>query len=316
MLLWALFRSSVTADDKPTPFHVHRELVFMMQTNVQSTREAAEFYVEHLADSHPHVRLKALLCMRHIALKVAPFRQFIRACASKIPPNEMLAFGCSPEATGLMHQARKNLLDVLNTDDATIETKNALLVSRCEGFGTRVVSFGADASSSSGNSSILANNPVSEFLAETVQEVADDFRSKGAVATLRDATIDVADLLVEGLEGLTGWMRQILPTPPIARQSGMSSTPSALGIAPTQAAVITPTHNFGAYRQQGGDQFAALFGEPRDTRSSLISLAQVVELNENSAEEADKETAPNTPKSPKLPALLLEDSNREVSFLD
>jgi hypothetical protein len=237
-----------------------------------------------------------LLCLRQIALKVAPFRQYVRASASRIPSNELLASGCSVDAAGLIQQARKNLCDILNSDDASLEAKNTLLAARCEGFGTRVVSFGNDASSSSANSSssILVNNPISDFISETVQEVADDFRSKGAMATLKDATIDVADLLVDGLEGLTGWMRQVIP-------------PASSFPVPAPSTVPAPVvHDFSGYRQQRGDQFAALFGEPTENRHPPVSLAQ-----------SEIETAPNTPDLPDLPALLLDESKKDKqSFLD
>ena len=267
-----------------------------MQTHVQYTREGAEFYISHLSDGHAHVRLKALLCLRQIALKVAPFRQYLRACVSRMPSQDLLAVGCSPEAALLIHQARKNLIDLLQTEDAALEAKNALLASRCEGFGTRAVFYGPG--DSAGNS-LIVNNPISDFIAETVQEVADDFRSKGAVATLKDATIDVADLLVEGLEGLTGWMRQVLPNPP---STTLPAGPPV--VAPAMGAV----HDFSGYRQQGGDQFAGLFGEPSESRPGLVCLAQSVEAP------AEEETRPNTPNTPELPALLLE--KKETSFLD
>jgi hypothetical protein len=242
-LPWPLFRGAVSGDDKPTPFHVHRELVFTMENGVHLTREAAEFFIDHLSDQHPHVRLKSLLCLRQISAKVAPFRQYLRSNQARIPGNELLALGCSPEASQLLLNARKNLTELLASDDASLEAQNALLNSRCEGFGTRAPSF-----SPSDHSTSLA--PV-DFLVETVQEVAEDFRTKGALATIKDATVDVADLLAEGLEGLAGLMRKVLP----------SNNNTAAPVAPRGS-------SFAEYRQHRGDQFAALFEASEAERST------------------------------------------------
>ena len=74
---------------------------------------------------------------------------------------------------------------------------------------------------------------------DTVKELATDLRDKGPVTTLKEATLDVADMLTEGLEIFTGWMRHNL---------GNAQTP------------VSETRPFSDnYRQQAGNQFAPIF---------------------------------------------------------
>ncbi|KAF4699429.1 hypothetical protein FOZ63_007905, partial [Perkinsus olseni] len=111
-------------------------------------------------------------------------------------------------------------------------------------------------------------------------DVVLDYREKGAVGTLRDATLDAADLVADGLETAAGWMRDMLagsaapppPPPPPATGGGANIT-----LPPNMAICDQPITSTGGfleqYRQQNGSQFASVLerGGEADGDSSSSS---------------------------------------------
>jgi hypothetical protein len=73
------------------------------------------------------------------------------------------------------------------------------------------------------------------FVLETVKDISSDLVHKGPVLTLKEATLDVADLLTESVEIVSAWMRPCAPP-------------------------VTPFPE--NYSQQPGDQFAKIFAPP------------------------------------------------------
>ena len=45
-----------------------------------------------------------------------------------------------------------------------------------------------------------------EFLADSVGDMVDDFREKGAVGALKDASVDALDLVLDGVDTVWGWV--------------------------------------------------------------------------------------------------------------
>ncbi|EEQ98449.1 hypothetical protein Pmar_PMAR001948, partial [Perkinsus marinus ATCC 50983] len=122
-------------------------------------------------------------------------------------------------------------------------------------------------------------------------DVVLDYREKGAVGTLRDATLDAADLVADGLETAAGWMRDMLagsappPPPPRALTGGSANITLPPNMAICDQQPITSTGGFlEQYRQQNGRQFASV-------------------LEHGGAEDSDDESSSSSPSSEGLRVL-------------
>ncbi|KAF4674075.1 hypothetical protein FOL47_009754 [Perkinsus chesapeaki] len=116
-----------------------------------------------------------------------------------------------------------------------------------------------------------------DYVGDAIYDVVLDYREKGAVGTLRDATLDAADLVADGLEAAATWMRDMLAgsTPPpstTTRPGGGANItlPPNLAICDNQP--ITSTGGFlEQYRQQNGSQFASVLEQRANNDASPSS---------------------------------------------
>ena len=241
MFDWPRLRSATSAQDSPTPFYIFREIVADVQAHTQELPAIFDCLSSGLTSGHTHVKLKSLLVMKHIAGKVSLFRFILRSqCLQNLKSiqsqHPQIASVTGMEGAALIRKAADELLLILSSDEAVLEQESARIESRIQGYG--VFTSGPLQISHQGRATVMADAGATLVL-DTVKELATDLRDKGPVTTLKEATLDVADMLTEGLEIFTGWMRQNL---------GNAQTP------------VSETRPFSDnYRQQPGNQFAPIF---------------------------------------------------------
>jgi len=115
---------------------------------------------------------------------------------------------------------------------------------------------------------------VGDFVADSIGDMVDDFREKGAVGALKDATIDALDLVLDGVDTVWGWVAGSKGEENAQRicqpSAGMPGVPGALppGFGPGAGGFAGPG---GATQFQGpppvtqptsaSNHYAAAFGQ-------------------------------------------------------
>ena len=197
---WSRLKVATCPSDAPTPFYILREIVADVQGHIGEVAVVVNHLVTCLQSPNNHVKLKSLLVMKHIAAKVTPFRCHVRMqCKAQIQtlsslPSVLEAVP-SFQGTQLVRKAAVELLQLLDSDDTAVENERQRIEERITGYGASPPK--------------LKVRP--NLLIETVEEIISDIKTKGPVLTLKEATIDVADMVSEGMEILTRWMTHTTP---------------------------------------------------------------------------------------------------------
>ena len=234
MVDWSRIRFATSTDDSPTPFYVLKELVDDVESHPTETGAVISYLMCCLKSQNPHVKLKSLLVIKQIASKVDAFRKGIRitglhiiSSLASLPASLDRVSGF--EGNSLLRKAADDVIATLSIEDSHLQVERARIEDRIQGYGTHPTN--------SGQSSALAVvTSGATFLIDTVQEISTDVRVKGPGVTLKEATLDVADMVTEGLEIVTSWMRKSI----------------------NSQDVIFPEN----YRQQSGNQFASFLTPP------------------------------------------------------
>ena len=233
MFDWSRLRFATSTDDSPTPFYILKEVVDDVDMHLSDCDAIVAYLLTCIKSASGHVKLKSLLVIKQVASKVDLFRKSARTIASttikslaSLPPalDQVPGF----EGSALIRKAAEDVITLLATNDADVQAERARIEDRIHGYGTHTASesqplFGIVTSGTS-------------LIIDTVTDISTDLRVKGPVITLKEATLDVADMVTEGLEIVSCWMRRSLNTQDV---------------------------NFpDNYRQQSGNQFASFLNPP------------------------------------------------------
>jgi len=181
-----------------------------------------------------NVQLKSVLTLKHLAAEDITFQQYMLSCpgALKIlqdiaaPPIVPQARSLEPPEVKTVRDATQSAIDAINTPH-TVEkqTEAAGLKTRIQGFGNFEPPPEEEPTGKAG-----VAGQVGDFVADSIGDMVDDFREKGAVGALKDATIDALDLVLDGVDTVWGWVagRSDADQPRICQPSG----PTAVGSVP------------------------------------------------------------------------------------
>ncbi|CAK0865023.1 unnamed protein product [Prorocentrum cordatum] len=118
------------------------------------------------------------------------------------PPIVAQARSLEPQEVKTVRDATKTALDSIRTPHSVekkVEAQN--IKGRIQGFGNFEPPPEEKDVKPTG-----VTGQAAEFVADSIGDMVDDFREKGAVGALKDATIDALDLVLDGVDSIWGWV--------------------------------------------------------------------------------------------------------------
>mmetsp|Transcript_60215 Transcript_60215/g.143534 ORF Transcript_60215/g.143534 Transcript_60215/m.143534 type:complete len:353 (-) Transcript_60215:102-1160(-) len=210
MVNWNNLQQATSPNAKPTPGWLFNEICQDVKMNPKDCADVAEYLMQCVCSDQLNIQLKAVLAIKHLAAEVTAFQQYMLACpgALKImqdiaaPPIVPQARAIEPQDVKTVRDATEQALKAINTPH-TVEkhTESAGLKQRIQGFGN----FEPPPEEAEKKPAGVAGQ-VGDFVADSIGDVVDDFREKGAVGALKDATIDALDLMLDGVDAVWGWV--------------------------------------------------------------------------------------------------------------
>lgn len=258
MVNWNYLRSATSPDAKPTPGWLVHEICMDAKMNPKDCPDIAEFLMQCLCSDQLNIQLKAAICIKHLAAEVLTFQTYMQSCVGALkiledisaPPFVAQTRAIEPQEVRTVRDATAGALTAIKTPH-TVEqqTEAAGLKERIQGFGNYEPPPEEPISKTHG-----VSGQVQEFVADSINEVVDDFREKGAVGAVKDATIDALDMVLDGVDTVWGWVlgKKDSDMPRICNPgSGMSGTP---GMGP-QSYAQSPGAFGAPYQQQSPGAF-------------------------------------------------------------
>lgn len=157
-----------------------------------------------------NIQLKAVLTIKHLSTEVTTFQQYFQSCQGALKIlNEIAAPPIVPQARSLeplevrtVRDATQCAIDAVYTlHTVEKQTESAHLKERIQGFGNYEPPPEENTQRSHG-----VQGQVAEFVGDSIGDMVDDFKEKGAVGALKDATVDALDLVLDGVDAIWGFV--------------------------------------------------------------------------------------------------------------
>jgi hypothetical protein len=210
MVNWNLLQNATSPDSRPTPGWLFHEICADVKNDPMNSSDVAEYLMQCVCSDQLNIQLKAVLCIRHLSKEVITFQRYMQSCQGALriltdiasPPIVPQARSLEPPEVKTVREATQAAIDAVTTPH-TIETQteSAYLKERIQGFGN----FQPPADDSERKSNNVTVQ-VAEFVGDSIGDMVDDFREKGAVIALKDATVDALDLVLDGVDTAWGWV--------------------------------------------------------------------------------------------------------------
>lgn len=209
MVNWNQIQNATSPDNKPTPGWMFHEICKDVRNSPKDVPDIAEYLMQCVCSDQLNVQLKAVLCVKHVAAEDITFQQYMQSCpgALKIlediaaPPIVAQARSLEPQEVKTVRDATTTALQAIRTPhsiDKKVEEHN--VKTRIQGFGN----FEPPPDEQPKPTGVTGQ--AAEFVADSIGDMVDDFREKGAVGALKDATIDALDLVLDGVDAVWGWV--------------------------------------------------------------------------------------------------------------
>jgi len=215
MVNWNQIQNATSPDNKPTAGWQFNEIIKDVRNCPKEVPDVAEYLMQCVCSDQLNIQLKAVLCVKHLSAEDITFQQYMQACpgALKImediaaPPIVPQARALEPQEVRTVRDATQSCITAIVTPH-TVEkqTASANLKTKIQGFGN--FEPPPDEAEDTNKKKGVANqvNKVGEFVADSIGDMVDDFKEKGAVGALKDATVDALDLVLDGVDGVWGWV--------------------------------------------------------------------------------------------------------------
>ncbi|CAL1143205.1 unnamed protein product [Cladocopium goreaui] len=186
------------------------DVLGILVNGLADTPDVAEYLMQCVCSDQLNIQLKGVLCIKHIASEDVTFQNYLLSCpgALKImddiaaPPIVPQARAIEPQEVRTVRDATKSALEAIRTPHSVEKsTAGASLKARCQGFGNFEPPPEEEPTKKAGVAGQAA-----EFVADSIGDMVDDFKEKGAVGALKDATIDALDLVLDGVDTIWGWV--------------------------------------------------------------------------------------------------------------
>mmetsp|Transcript_51496 Transcript_51496/g.95262 ORF Transcript_51496/g.95262 Transcript_51496/m.95262 type:complete len:358 (+) Transcript_51496:65-1138(+) len=211
MVNWNNLQQATSPNPRPTPGWLFHEICQDVKINPKDCADVAEYLMQCVCSDQLNIQLKAVLAIKHLAAEVSAFQQYMLACPAALkilqdiaaPPIVPQARAIEPQDVKTVRDATEQALKAINTPH-TVEkhTESAGLKQRIQGFGN----FEPPPEEAAQAKQAGVAGQVTDFVADSIGDVVDDFREKGAVGALKDATIDALDLMLDGVDAVWGWV--------------------------------------------------------------------------------------------------------------
>lgn len=332
MVNWNQLQNATTPDNKPTPGWLFNEIIRDVRNNPKDTPDVAEYLMQCVCSDQLNIQLKGVLCIKHIASEDVTFQNYLLSCpgALKImddiaaPPIVPQARAIEPQEVRTVRDATKSALEAIRTPHSVEKsTAGASLKARCQGFGNFEPPPEEEPTKKAGVAGQAA-----EFVADSIGDMVDDFKEKGAVGALKDATIDALDLVLDGVDTIWGWVAGSKETDqpricqPVnqpqapgqfAQSAGYSADSQAGAFQPPTAAPKTSANHYAA--SFGGGVVGANNpvmvgghlpnGQPAPNFQSYSGTGGGAASTPASGSAASASAAPAEPEAPKAPMVDL-----------
>jgi len=210
MVNWSLLQNATSPDNRPTPGWLFHEICVDVKNDPMNSSDVAEYLMQCVCSDHLNIQLKAVLCIRHLSREVITFQRYMQSCqgALKIlteiasPPIVPQARSLESAEVKTVREATQAAIDAVSTPHTVeTQTESAYLKERIQGFGN----FQPPPDDSDGKQTGVTGQ-VAEFVGDSIGDMVEDFREKGAVIALKDATVDALDLVLDGVDSAWGWI--------------------------------------------------------------------------------------------------------------
>ncbi|CAE7568020.1 unnamed protein product [Symbiodinium natans] len=237
---------------------------------MQDTPDVAEYLMQCVCSDQLNIQLKGVLCIKHIAMEDVTFQTYLLSCpgALKIlediaaPPIVPQARAIEPQEVRTVRDATKTALEAIRTPHSVEKsTAGASLKARCQGFGN----YEPPPEEEPAKKNNIAGQ-AADFVADSIGDMVDDFKEKGAVGALKDATVDALDLVLDGVDTIWGWVAGSKETdqPRICQPTNQPQMPGQFaGAGPTAGYSASPPAGFqapAAPPKTSANHYAAAFG--------------------------------------------------------
>jgi len=211
MVNWSLLQNATTPDNKPTPGWLFHEICRDVRGCPGDSPDVAEHLMQCVCSDQLNVQLKAVLVLKQLAAEVVTFQQYVQSCGGALKILEDIAAPpVVPQARSLESQEVKTVRDATRSALSAIRTphtverstETASLRQRIQGFGN----YEPPPEEEPPGRDHGVGGQVAEFVGDSIGDMVDDFREKGAVGALKDATIDALDLVLDGVDAVWSWM--------------------------------------------------------------------------------------------------------------
>lgn len=203
-------QNATSPDNKPTPGWLFHDIVQDVRNSPKDVSDVAEYLMQCVCSDQLNIQLKAVLCIKHLASEDVTFQHYLQQCGGALkvlediaaPPIVPQARSLEPQEVKTVRDATQSALTAISTPH-TVEkqTEAASLKQRIQGFGN----FEPPPEEAETKKAGVAGQ-VADFVGDSIGDMVDDFREKGAVGALKDATVDALDLVLDGVETVWGWV--------------------------------------------------------------------------------------------------------------
>mmetsp|Transcript_6594 Transcript_6594/g.13523 ORF Transcript_6594/g.13523 Transcript_6594/m.13523 type:complete len:376 (-) Transcript_6594:89-1216(-) len=211
MVNWTLLQNATSPDNKPTPGWLFHEICQDVRSSPKDCPDVAEYLMQCVCNDQLNIQLKAVLCVKHLSAEDVTFQQYMQSCAGALkimediaaPPIVAQARSLEPQEVKTVRDATQSALHAIHTPH-TVEksTAAAHLKTKIQGFGN----FEPPPEEQPASKSAGVAGQVADFVGDSIGDMVDDFREKGAVGALKDASVDALDLVLDGVDTIWGWV--------------------------------------------------------------------------------------------------------------
>lgn len=208
MVSWNYLQDATLPDSKPTPGWLLHEICKDVRNHPLDCPDVAEYLMQCVCSNELNIQLKAVLVIRHLALKVLSFQLYMQSCQGVMrilhdiaaPPIVPQARTIEPQDVRTLREATQRALDAIcRPGNVEVQADSAHLR-------RRILGFGNCGPSEEPKQKAGASGQLSEFVADSIGDMVDDFRDKGAIGALKDASVDAVDMVLDGVDAMWGWL--------------------------------------------------------------------------------------------------------------
>ena len=207
MVKWELLKDATSPEDKPTPGWLFHEISKQLSAEPQCISQAVDYLTQCAQFGLPMVQLKGLVLLGNLIANLPGCVEAVRENEKCIEAIKTLAATEVTVNAGMQEQllrdrANKVLEQIETGVDARAQAQKEKMKERIHGYGNY--------EPPPVDENEMDLGPVGKVVGDSIQEVVDDFREKGAVNALKDATLDAVDIVVDGVALVGGFLKSAL----------------------------------------------------------------------------------------------------------